>query len=51
MFPRNKGDAFALQALLGHEDLKTTRLYVEMEREDLEQAHRRASSADNWDLP
>ncbi len=50
MFLRNKGDAFALQALLGHEDLKTTRRYVELEREDLKQAHRCASPADNWDL-
>jgi integrase/recombinase XerD len=50
LFIRNGGDAFALQRLLGHEGLETTRRYVEHEREDVERAHQRASPVDRWGL-
>lgn len=50
LFIRNGGDAFALQRLLGHEGLETTRRYVELEREDVEKAHERASPVDRWGL-
>lgn len=49
-FIRNGGDAFSLQRLLGHEGLETTRRYVELEREDVERAHARASPVDHLDL-
>lgn len=50
LFIRNGGDAFSLQRLLGHEGLETTRRYVELEREDIEKAHERASPVDHWGL-
>ena len=50
LFIRNGGDAFALQRLLGHSDMATTRIYAELEREDVEKACARASPVDNWQL-
>ncbi len=49
-FIRNGGGEFALQKILGHADLATTRIYAELEREDVEAAHMRASPADRWNL-
>ncbi len=47
---RNGGDAFALQQMLRHESLETTRIYAELEREDVEKEHERASPVDRWNL-
>lgn len=46
LLARNGFDAFMIQAILGHEGLETTRIYVELEREDLERAYERASPVD-----
>lgn len=44
---RNGGDPFSLQRLLGHQDIRTCAIYVEMSGAALRDAHRRASPADN----
>jgi integrase/recombinase XerD len=40
MFLRGRGDAFTSQAVLGHESLAVTRLYVELAAADLDQTYR-----------
>jgi integrase/recombinase XerD len=47
---RSGGDIFTLQALLGHNSLDMVRHYAAIAQLDIEQAHRRASPADNWRL-
>jgi len=49
-FIRNGGDIFTLQQLLGHSSLDMVRRYVMLAEMDIEEAHRRASPADNWRL-
>lgn len=49
-FLRNGGNVFLLQQLLGHADLRTSRKYLKLVESDAEEAHRRASPADNWRL-
>jgi site-specific recombinase XerD len=49
-FLRNGGNLFALQKMLGHTTLDMVRRYVELASEDVENAHRSASPADNWNL-
>jgi len=47
---RSGGDIFTLQALLGHSSLDIVRHYARIAEIDIEQAHRKASPADNWRL-
>ncbi len=46
-FLQNKGDAFALQKLLGHTSLEMTRRYCLLSDGDLKKMHRTASPVDN----
>lgn len=48
-FLKNGGNVFELQALLGHEDIKTVAIYVRLSELDLD-ATQRHSPADNWRL-
>ncbi|MGB8984458.1 MAG: tyrosine-type recombinase/integrase, partial [Anaerolineales bacterium] len=47
---RSGGDVFTLQSLLGHGSLDMVRHYARIAQVDVEQAHRKASPADNWRL-
>lgn len=47
---RNGGNAYALQAALGHSTLETVKKYLKLAQIDLDTAHRRASPVDNWRL-
>lgn len=46
LLARNGLDAFMIQKVLGHEDLKTSRTYVELEHRDIERAYATASPGD-----
>ena len=47
---RSGRDVFTLQSLLGHGSLDMVRHYARIAQVDVEQAHRKASPADNWRL-
>jgi len=47
---RNGGNAYTLQAMLGHSSLETVKIYLRLAEVDLDTAHRRASPVDNWRL-
>ena len=48
-FLRNGGNVFALKEILGHADLKSVLIYLELADKDIDAA-RRHSPADNWGL-
>ncbi len=50
-YVRNGGDAFSLRRLLGHSDIRTTEIYVDMVGEDLRKAHAKASPLDRLLTP
>ncbi len=47
---RSGDDIFTLQEMLGHGSLDIVRHYAQVAQVDVEQAHRKASPADNWRL-
>lgn len=47
---RSGGDIFTLKSLLGHGCLEMVEHYARIAEVDVEQAHRKASPADNWRL-
>lgn len=49
-FLRNGGNVIELKKLLGHEQMETVTIYVDLAQADLVEAQRRASPADNWRL-
>lgn len=49
-FLRNGGNVIELKRLLGHEQMETVTIYVDLAQADLAEAQRRASPADNWRL-
>lgn len=49
-FLRNGGNPLELQRLLGHEQMSTIQIYVELAEVDLRNAQHRASPADNWKI-
>lgn len=49
-FLRNGGNVIELKRLLGHEQMNTVNIYVDLAESDLEAAQRLASPADNWRL-
>jgi integrase/recombinase XerD len=48
---RNGGDAFTLKRLLGHNSMRMVNYYLAISKEDVQQAHLKASPVDNWHLP
>ena len=47
---RNGGDIYSLKYLLGHSTLVMVERYLHLTTADASNAHRKASSADNWRL-
>ncbi len=47
---RSGGDIFTLKSILGHNSLQMVEHYARIAEVDVENAHRRASPADNWRL-
>jgi len=46
-FLRNNGNVFALQRIMGHSDLSTTKIYVALAQSDLKEQHDQASPVSN----
>jgi site-specific recombinase XerD len=50
MYLRNGGNAFSLQAMLGHSSLGATQTYMHIAQADLETGHQEASPVAGWRL-
>jgi len=48
MFLRNGGNVFALQYEMGHEDISTTKRYLQLTQQDIRQQHMVASPVNNF---
>lgn len=49
-FIRNRGDVYSLQRILGHSTLSMCLRYLDLSRDDVAEAFKRASPVDNWKL-
>ena len=47
---RNGGNAYTLQAMLGHSTLESVRVYLRIAQVDIDLIHKKASPVDNWRL-
>lgn len=45
---RGGADILSIQQLLGHTDLRVTRLYIDAQEEDLREEHRKGGPVDRW---
>jgi integrase/recombinase XerD len=50
-FLRNGGDLFTLQRIMGHSSLEILRGYVNLNQDDLNRIHEKASPLDNLEIP
>lgn len=49
-FLRNDGDVFSLQRIMGHADVESLSIYVNITKSDVAKAHRSSSPADNLNI-
>jgi len=47
---RNGGNAYTLQAMLGHSSWESVRIYLKIAQVDIDAVHKKASPVDNWRL-
>jgi integrase len=47
---RGEANPWALQTILGHEDIKTVRIYLALAQADTDAAHKASSPVENWRL-
>ncbi len=47
---RGEANPWALQTILGHEDIKTVKIYLALAQADTDAAHKASSPVENWRL-